>query len=196
MGFEDEARARFRAEHGMDEGPDRTPDPPPEGEELAGLDYADAVMEAVEVTGLEEPAGEVDSPKLPDEPNPFDDPRVTAMLDMLERTGIRKFQLRYEDSDEPVVWMALALHLLDGDGRPVAEGGRPSWRVAASLHPVGAVFELLEALIDGGTCRHCSRPTGITLDHDGMPLDALFCWYAYDPELSTFRRGCEDPDGR
>ena len=93
------------------------------------------------------------------------------------RTGCHQFVIRYCDEDQPVVWLAL--------GR----WGR-SWQVAAALHPVAAVFALCDQVIDGGACTHCHRPTGFAPDLDTMPLDTLVCWYQYDPELATFRRGC------
>ncbi len=58
--------------------------------------------------------------------------------------------------------------------------------------PLRAALRLLDQLIDGGQCLHCKRPTGVSETFDGaMPLDDLLCWYRYDPELKTFRRGCE-----
>jgi hypothetical protein len=47
-------------------------------------------------------------------------------------------------------------------------------------------------LVDGAMCAHCGKPTGLepTLLVD-MPFPEHICWYQYDPELKTFRRGCE-----
>jgi hypothetical protein len=105
--------------------------------------------------------------------------RMLAAVDLIGRTGAGSFQLRYSDDEEPVVWMAVAQH---GE----------HYEAAASTHPVRAVLRLAELLIDGGMCTHCGRPAGLEPDDiDAMPLDALVCWYQYDPELHTFRRGCE-----
>ena len=70
------------------------------------------------------------------------------------------------------------------------DGGR--WEVAAAANPVRAALRLCEQLVDGGMCTHCNRPAGLEPDSiDAMPLNDLVCWYQYDPELKTFRRGCE-----
>jgi hypothetical protein len=53
------------------------------------------------------------------------------------------------------------------------------------------VLRLCAQVVDGGRCTHCRRPTGLSEDLDAMPLDRLVCWYQWDPELATFRRGCE-----
>lgn len=116
---------------------------------------------------------------------PPDDPQFLAGLDMLRRVGAQDVQLRYQDDMEPVVWMALA-HF---DCAPPT--GLMVWQVAAALDPPRALFRLLEALMDGGRCAHCSKPTGIVDDPEEMPLEAMICWYQYDPELKTYRRGCE-----
>jgi hypothetical protein len=102
---------------------------------------------------------------------------LLAAVDLLGRTGASEFQIRYCEEEQPVIWMAAA----KWDGQ---------WQAAAAMQPVLAVLRLCDEVIDGGTCQHCQRPTGITADLDAMPLDRLFCWYQYDPELKTFRRGC------
>lgn len=63
--------------------------------------------------------------------------------------------------------------------------------VGAGLDPTTALYRVAETLVDGELCKHCGRPTGVELSPDGMPLDDVVCWYQYDPELATFRRGCE-----
>ena len=115
---------------------------------------------------------------MSDELSTRDQDMLQAAVDMVGRTGATAFQIRYDDSEEPVVWMA------------VAEWGDKA-EVGASLHPIKAVTRLLETVIDGGKCTHCQRPTGITDEVDDMPLGNHVCWYQYDPELKTFRRGCE-----
>jgi hypothetical protein len=110
----------------------------------------------------------------------LEDPRLVAAVQMIQRTGARSFQIRYSDDEQPVVWMA------------VAEYGDGAWDAAAAREPLRAVLRLCETLIDGGTCKHCGRPTGFTEEYAGdMPLDGVVCWYRYDPELAMFRRGCE-----
>lgn len=106
--------------------------------------------------------------------------RFLAGVEMVRRTGSNQFQLRWSDDEEPVVWFAVALYPND------------RWETAAGRDPFVAVSRLLEQIIDGGTCAHCKRPAGLDPDSlDTMPLNDLVCWYQYDPELKTFRRGCE-----
>lgn len=116
---------------------------------------------------------------------PGEDPRLVAAVGLIGRTGAKGSQLRYSDEEEPVVWMALADY---------PTGQR---EVAAALDPLRAVLRLCEALVDGGMCVHCRRPAGFEPDSlDSMPMDVLVCWYQWDPELGTFRRGCEGDDGQ
>lgn len=108
------------------------------------------------------------------------DRKMVAGIEFIRRTGIHQFQLRYSDDEEPVVWFAVALYK---DGR---------WETAAGQNPLRAVLRLCEQLADGGQCAHCTRPSGFEPDSlDRMPMDDLVCWWQYDPELQTFRRGCE-----
>lgn len=124
-----------------------------------------------------------------------DEGKLTAAVDMIGRLGGREFQLRFDDRDvddgTPVVWMALARwdRLL---GEEVPENAR--WQATGGTTPWQAIFRLLEAVMDGGRCTHCHKPTAV----DERPADALIgiteamvCWYRYDPELRTFRRQCE-----
>lgn len=121
-----------------------------------------------------------------------DDPRMLAAIDMLRRTGQRSFQLRYSDDEDPLVWMAVGEWCIGPDGRPVRDGGEVHHEAAAALTPFGAVFRLCEQAMDGGTCAHCGRPSGITMDwRESMPLAEVLCWTVYDPETSSFRRSCE-----
>jgi len=116
-----------------------------------------------------------DAPPIP----PEHERRLLAAVDLIGRTGAHGFQLRFSDDEEPIVWLAVAQY-------------RDTADAAGALDPLRAVLRLAEQLIDGGRCTHCDRPTGLEPDTlDAMPLDAMVCWYQYDPELGTFRRGCE-----
>jgi hypothetical protein len=113
-------------------------------------------------------------------PANLDEPRLTAAITFVRRTGATSVQLRYSDDESPIVWIAVASY---PDDRHEA---------AAALEPTRAALRLCEQLADGGHCTHCGRPTGLEPDSlETMPLDELVCWYQYDPELETFRRGCE-----
>lgn len=103
----------------------------------------------------------------------------TAAVDLIHRTGAKDFQLRYQDDMPPTVWVAVASY---GETRAEA---------AAALTPEVAVFRLCEQLIDGGQCLHCERPSSFSPDFEIGLLGAMTCCYSWDPELKTFRRGCE-----
>jgi hypothetical protein len=105
------------------------------------------------------------------------DPRFTAAVDLLGHTGADGFQIRCCEEEDPPVWIAA-----------LRQGKR--WQAAGALHPLDAVFRLCDAVIDGGLCTHCGRAAGFSPDFDPMPLDALICWYQWDPELAVFRRSC------
>ena len=125
---------------------------------------------------------------------PSEDPRFIAAVQMLERTGSSEFQLRYSDDEQPTVWIAVAQWHMK-DGRPVhrsRDGAQVRYECAAAIGPIEAVFRLCSQVMDGGTCEHCGRPSGFSEDVGGtMPLEGYVCWYEWDPELQTFRRGCE-----
>lgn len=110
---------------------------------------------------------------------------ITAGCDMLRRTGVREVQIRYADDQEPVIWFVVGTW--ERNGRLIPQ-------VGADFTPRGAMFALLERVMDGGTCQHCKRPVGVEenwgLDLSGA-INEIVCWYVYDPELKTFRRGCE-----
>ena len=110
---------------------------------------------------------------------PADDPRFIAATEMIGRTGASAFQIRYSDDEEPTIWLTVAQY----------EGDR--FECAAGRDPLAAILRLCGQLIDGGICTHCSRPTGFSADLDALPLAEHVCWYQWDPELKTFRRGCE-----
>lgn len=110
--------------------------------------------------------------------------RLKAGVDLIGRTGATSFQIRFQDDEEPVVWIAVAEHRLKGQ--------ETHYEVDASVDPVHAVVRLCERLVDGGLCNHCGRPAGMEPYYLGrMPLGENFCWYQYDPELKTYRRACE-----
>lgn len=111
--------------------------------------------------------------------SPATDDRFVAAVELIGRTGAAEFQVRYTDDEQPVVWICAAKW-------------KDHWEAAGGMTPLQAAIRLLEAVIDGGQCAHCKRPSGVSDDFSQtMPLDALVCWYVYDPELKTFRRGCE-----
>ena len=109
-----------------------------------------------------------------------DDPRFIAGVDLLRRTGAKTFRVGYTDEDHgpPVVWYAVA-EWTQGE------------EADAALDPVTAVLRLCERVIDGGECQHCHRRTIFVADTDTELFDLVGCVYAWDPELSTFRRSCE-----
>lgn len=113
------------------------------------------------------------------------DPRFVAAIELIGRTGGSQFQLRYSDDDEPTVWMAVGRWPYGSEA-------------AAALDPLRAVLRLLDQVVDGGTCAHCGKPSGVTDDFSSdMPMAEVFCWYVFDPELAVFRRSCEgETEGR
>lgn len=110
-------------------------------------------------------------------------PKGTAAVDLIRRTGAKDFQMRFQDDMAPTVWIAVASY------------GETRHDAAAALNPELAVFRLCEQLIDGGQCKHCERPSSFSADVEIGLLGAVTCCYSWDPELQTFRRGCEASDG-
>jgi hypothetical protein len=107
------------------------------------------------------------------------DPRLAAAVELVGRTGATSIGLRYQDDEQPVVWVAVAQY-----------GER--YEAAGALTPLKAAIRLLEIIIDGGECQHCHRPFAVSDDwSQSMPLEEAVCWYVYDPETQKFRRGCE-----
>jgi hypothetical protein len=126
-------------------------------------------------------------------PEPELDERMTEAIKLLQRVGARDFELRYSEPEadgSPVVWIAIVGMSVHG-GRPRGTGKINHHATASALTPESAVFGLCDDLIDGGQCTHCDRPTGFSEGFKSMPLDAAICWYQWDPEMKTFRRGCE-----
>lgn len=112
---------------------------------------------------------------------PLEDPRMIAAVNLLGRTGMQTFRVGYspEEDGEPTVWYAV--------GQWVGNKAE----AAAAMNPVLAILRLCEQVIDGGICIHCKEPTIFVADSDTEFLDKMGCVYAWDPELKTFRRGCE-----
>ena len=114
------------------------------------------------------------------------DPRFIAGVEMLRRTGVKQLRIAFSDEEQgaPIVWWA------------AGQWRKHGHEAAAAFDPTQAVLRLCERVIDGGECSHCHRPTmfeaelplGTALDNFA---DQVMCVYAWDPELSTFRRGCE-----
>ncbi len=123
----------------------------------------------------------------------LDEPKMIAAVDLLRRTGAADTQIRYSDDEDPTVWFAVARYRTNPEGRPQASGPINWWDTAAGRHRSEALLRLCERAIDGGQCQHCKRPAMFhaDLDTNPTPLDPLFCSYEWDPELATFRRGCE-----
>lgn len=110
--------------------------------------------------------------------------RLNALVDLLGRTGAATFQLRFQDDQEPVVWVAVTEHKVKGQGS--------HYEAAGGMSPLVAAWRLAETMVDGAMCTHCRRPAGMAQRHEGDdPLPPQICWYQYDPELKTFRRDCE-----
>src|SRR4249920_2032928 len=112
--------------------------------------------------------------------------KLTAAVEFIRRTGAHQIQVRYSDDEEPVIWFVVALYKGKGPAR------LSKVVVAASTTPTDAALRLCEQIADGGLCVHCGRPVGFEPKMlNRMPYDKLICWYQWDPELKTFRRGCE-----
>lgn len=115
---------------------------------------------------------------MPEDGSPKD-PRFVASLDLLRRTGLKEFQIRYDEEQDPIVWVAVGKW---GD----------HYEAEGAMTPLKAIIRLLERVLDGGTCAYCTRPAGVSTDwRNSLPLDEVFCWWIYDPETESFRRGCE-----
>ena len=115
-------------------------------------------------------------------PDP-NDPKFLQGIDLLRRTGMTSFRVGHTDEEEdapPVIWHCT------GTWRKAIE-------CAAALDPTEALMRLCERVIDGGLCTHCKQLTIFIHDvvDPGEALEMMGCVYAWDPELLTFRRGCE-----
>lgn len=115
------------------------------------------------------------------------DPKFIQGIELLRHTGMSNFRIGFTDEDDgpPIVWHATATY---------ARSKKTWHEVAGALEPVEAVMRLCEKLIDGGQCQHCRQLTIFYYDEPvdpGVFLESMGCVYAWDPELKTFRRGCE-----
>jgi len=98
---------------------------------------------------------------------------------MIRRTGAKSVSLRFHDDEPPTVWLAIVVY----DDR--------RWETDAGHSPLEAMMRLCERVIDGGLCAHCHKPTAFAAELEQEFEKDLLCWYVWDPELKTFRRGCE-----
>lgn len=119
------------------------------------------------------------------------DPRFTAAIDFLKRQGAREFQIRYDEEQAPIVWVAVVGYAWR-DGRPRSSGKINGYQTGAGLDPLSAIFDLLRSSLNfRGRCQHCERNTMFDESFGEQPLDDVYCWYQWDPELQSYRRGCE-----
>lgn len=119
-------------------------------------------------------------------PNSIDSDKIVAAIDLIRRTGASQVQIRHTDDGEPEIWMVVAIY---NGKNPFKTDGI---EIAASTTALNAALNLCEKLIDGGKCTHCKKPSALEPNSLlRMPFDNKICWYQYDPELKTFRRGCE-----
>jgi hypothetical protein len=117
--------------------------------------------------------------------------RALAAIDVVRRTGADQFQIRYSDDEQPVVWMAVVGWRVNKDGVPAPHGAGRAFEAAAAVQPDWAIYRLAEQIVDGGTCAHCGRPTGFNPDVAHEPLEAIICWWTWDPETSTYVQACQ-----
>lgn len=124
------------------------------------------------------------------------DPRYVAAISLVRRMGAREIQLRYDQEQKPIVWVATAGFSVI-NGVPTNRGKINAHQAGAGLDPLTAVFSLCRACLDRhGVCVHCGRNTMFDENFSPQPLEAFYCWYQWDPESKTFRRGCEMPNGQ
>lgn len=119
------------------------------------------------------------------------DPRFTAAIEVVRRTGATTIQVRYSDDEQPVIWFAVAGHNVGPEGVPIAAGGRRAWTTAAALTPERAVFKLAEELVDGAQCAYCHRPSGFLADPGERTFaSSLLCWWTWDQETGKYVQEC------
>lgn len=119
------------------------------------------------------------------------DPRFTAAIDFLKRMGAREFQIRYDDEQEPIVWVAVSGFSII-NGKISGRGKTNAHQCGSGFDPLRAIFNLMASSLNfKGHCNHCGRNTMFDENFGEVPMDDVFCWYQWDPETKTFRRGCE-----
>jgi hypothetical protein len=119
------------------------------------------------------------------------DPRYIGAIDLLRRNGARSIQLRYDDEQNPIVWVAVAGFSII-DGKPSPYGKVNAHQAGGGLDPLSSVFALCRACLDRrGRCVHCGRNTMFDEGSEPQPLADFYCWYQWDPERKGFHRGCE-----
>lgn len=112
-----------------------------------------------------------------------------ACIDMIGHTGAADTDIRYQDDQQPVVWMAVA-HWKSTETGDI-------YQVGAGFNVERALVKLLKETVDGGQCTHCGRPTGFDPDrplYTDMGDGGLICWYFYNPQTRKIQGGCQLPD--
>lgn len=121
------------------------------------------------------------------------DPRYVAAIKLIERQGAKEFQIRYDEEQDPIVWVATAGFAIH-NGKIGRSGKVNAHQCGAGLNPLTAIFSLCHNSLDRrGLCLHCHRNTMFDENFEINPdtLTDAYCFYQWDPENSTFRRGCE-----
>lgn len=111
----------------------------------------------------------------------LDTPVFTAAIDMVRRTGAKSIRIGFYEDEPPTIWHVTATYSEDRH------------EVAAGMAPLTAALRLCAQLVDGARCVHCRQVSAFDESLLDSPVPAIpgFCWYKWDPELRTFRRGCE-----
>ena len=107
-------------------------------------------------------------------------PQLKAGIELLRRSGLVEFQIRFQDDETPTVWIA------------VGAWSGERFETASALAPDLAVRRLVDQVVDGGECAHCHRPTVVLHDASDFSLSTIdaLCAYWYDIVDETYRRAC------
>lgn len=108
---------------------------------------------------------------------------LQAVADLVGRTGAADFSIEHHEVEQGGMtsWLCYVRYQ------------RGAWEVCAAPDPATAAVRLAEALVDGGQCAHCGRPTAVDVNWlNPLPsgADAPWCAYVYDPSTRRFVRGC------